>query len=89
MKKLLLLSAFMLAGLVSAKESTFNNSDSKKEKQQTFVFTRYLVTLKTICGTTHQTIFDSEFDSSDCLYNEWEMYNNQDCGHASYENPMT
>jgi|GEM_PF-3692735 len=33
MKKLLLLSAFMLAGLVSAKESTFNNSDSKKEKQ--------------------------------------------------------
>lgn len=89
MKKLLLLSAFIVAGLVSAKESTSNKLESKKEKQQTFALTRYLVTLKTVCGTTYQTVYDSEFDSSDCLYNEWEMYNNQDCGHSSYENPMT
>lgn len=88
MKKLLLLAAFGVAGFVSAKENTSNNSDSNKQKQQTFVLTRYLVTIKTVCGTTYQTVFDSEFDSYDCLYNEWEMYNNQDCGHASYENPM-
>ncbi|WP_343643593.1 hypothetical protein [Chryseobacterium sp.] len=89
MKKVLLLSAFMVAGLVCAKESTSNKLESKKEKQQIAAFTRYLVTIKTIFGTTYQTVFDSEFDSSDCLYNEWEMYNNQDCGHSSYENPMT
>ncbi|MCJ7932735.1 MAG: hypothetical protein MUW56_03625 [Chryseobacterium sp.] len=63
MKKLFFLSAFIFAGFVSAKESLSNNSNSTNEKrEQKIVFTRYLITLKTICGTTHQTIFDTEFD---------------------------
>lgn len=89
MKKVLLLSAFMVAGLVSAKENAPYHVRFKEEKQEISAFKRYLVTIKTICGTTYQTIFDSEFDSNDCLYNEWEMYNSQDCGYSSYENPMT
>jgi hypothetical protein len=76
MKKFFLLTAFGLMGLVSAKNQNVN---AKKQ---------YRVTIKTVCGTTYQTIFDDQFDSGDCLYNEWEMYNNQDCGHASYENPI-
>ncbi|MFS4474472.1 hypothetical protein [Chryseobacterium sp. T20] len=88
MKKLLLLSVFILAGLIKANENKTHNSDFKNEKTtQSVVFTRYLITLKTVCGTTYQTILDTDFDTYDCVNNEWEMYNQQDCGHASYENP--
>lgn len=83
MKKLVLLSAFMLAALTKA-----NNFNFKNEKTaQAVLFTRYLITLKTVCGTTYQTVLDTDFDTYDCVNNEWEMYNQQDCGHASYENP--
>ncbi len=85
MKKLLLICTFSVAGLVSAKG--FNNEVNNVEKSN--IFKRYLITIKTVCGTTYQTVFDTDFDSEDCLYNEWEMYNDQDCGHYSYENPMT
>lgn len=89
MKKLLLFSAFMIAGIISATEIAFCNSFSNKQTKKDVVFKQYRITIKTVCGTTYQTIFDDQFDSIDCLYNEWEMYNNQDCGHSSYENPMT
>ncbi len=89
MKKLLLFSAFMIAGIISAKKTTFCNSYSNKQNTQDFVFKKYRLTVKTVCGTIYQTIFDDQFDSLDCLYNEWKMHNNQDCGHSSYENPMT
>jgi len=48
----------------------------------------YLITIKTICGTTYQTVFDTNFDSSECLYDEYEMYNKRDCGQASYESGL-
>ncbi|MBB6329099.1 hypothetical protein HNP24_000049 [Chryseobacterium sediminis] len=85
MKKITLLVAFGIAGLVSAKSPEIK----KVEEQMGNVkaFTCYLITLKTICGTTYQTILDTDFDTYDCVNNEWEMYNEQDCGHASYENP--
>ncbi|WP_295222283.1 hypothetical protein [uncultured Chryseobacterium sp.] len=82
-------SAFMIAGIISAKEIALCNSHSNEQIKKDFVFKQYRITIKTLCGTTYQTIFDDQFDSIDCLYNEWEMYNNQDCGHSSYENPMT
>jgi hypothetical protein len=86
MKKLLLVCALGITGLVSAKESKQDSNVKNLEQKEQKVFTRFLITLKTVCGTTHQTVFDTSFDSDDCLYNEWEMYNKQDCGHTSYEN---
>lgn len=86
MKKIILLAAFGVAGLVNAKESK-QVLKSENCKQTTVAFTRYLVTIKTICGTLHQTVFDTEFDSPDCLKDEWEMHNKNDCGRASFENP--
>lgn len=45
MKQLLILSAFMLAALIKA-----NNFNFKNEKTaQAVLFTRYLITLKTVC----------------------------------------
>lgn len=89
MKKIVLFSAIIFAGSISAKNNISNDSTSEEANQKTFSLTRYLVTIKTVCGTMYQTVFDSEFDTDDCLYNEWEMHNNQDCGHTSYENPIT
>ncbi len=90
MKKLILFAALGLAATLNAR----NISDKSNLRVATESFmcsvelTRYLITIKTICGTTFQTIFDTEYDSEECLYNEWEMYNFMDCGHASYENPL-
>ncbi|MDQ1095487.1 MULTISPECIES: hypothetical protein [Chryseobacterium] len=89
MRKIILFSAIIFAGSISAKNNMSNHSVSEEANQQIFSLTRYLVTIKTVCGTMYQTVFDSESDSDDCLYNEWEMYNNRDCGHTSYENPIT
>ncbi len=89
MKKLLFLSAFTFAGFINAKESkTEDHLDSKNENtEQKLTFKRYLITLRTICGTTHQTVLDTDFDNYECVVNEWEMHNQNDCGHTSYENP--
>ncbi len=90
MKKIILLAAFGVAGLVSAKESkqVMNTENCNNQKQTTIAFTRYLVTVKTVCDTLYQTVYDTDFDTPDCLYNEWEMYNREDCGRSSFENPM-
>ena len=87
MKKLLFLLVIILAGLVKANDNKTKSSNFNEKIEQKVLFTRYLITLKTICGTTYQTILDTDFDTYDCVNNEWEMYNQQDCGHASYENP--
>lgn len=85
MKKIILLAAFGITGWVSAKSLEIKKVEEHIENVK--AFTRYLITLKTICGTTYQTVLDTDFDTYDCVNNEWEMYNQQDCGHTSYENP--
>lgn len=90
MKKLLFVASLGVAGLMSAKGTEVKTiSESKNQKSEKIAdFIRYRLTIKTVCGTTYQTIFDTDFDTYECLYNEWEMYNNEDCGHSSFENPM-
>lgn len=91
MKKFILLASLFLTSALTYANSTDLSSQSKLEKengQSSLVLTRYLVTLRTVCGTLHQTIYDDQFDSPECLYNEWEMMNKEDCGRTSYENPM-
>ncbi|MDF2933415.1 MAG: hypothetical protein K0R36_2746 [Chryseobacterium sp.] len=90
MKKIIICSFFIMGGLVCAKESkqSLNSENFKIKKQASCKFTRYLVTIKTICGTLYQTVYDTDFDSPECLYNEWEMYNQESCGRTSFENPL-
>jgi hypothetical protein len=98
MKNTILLGIFLAFGsMLSAKENvqtsiSTSNDFSKKQSnvilKKIILFTQYKYTLRTVCGTLFTTIYDDQFETPECLYTEWEMHNQESCGHASYENGM-
>jgi len=98
MKNTILLVTFLAFGsILSAKKNiqasiSISNDFSKKQSnvvlKKNTMFTQYKYTLRTVCGTLFTTIYDDQFETPECLYNEWEMHNQESCGHTSYENGM-
>lgn len=72
----------------SLSTSNLLKKESNAALKKITIFKQYKYTLRTVCGTLFTTIYDDQFETLECLYNEWEMHNQESCGHTSYENGM-
>ncbi|WP_027380551.1 hypothetical protein [Chryseobacterium daeguense] len=93
MKKVLLLAAFGVAGLLSAKNTEIKTVEAENEinvpKKENKLLRRDIIRVPTVCGSTYVTVYDSSIDSDETMYDEWEEMNYSLCGHYSFENPVT